>query len=181
MARARAASPSGRRPGLTRGEKATPSPVAIRAARDADRAFVLEAVERLADFETPPSWRTRPEIVEGEARTLRAFFELPPSGAHLLIAESGGRPLGFAYLETLRDYFTREEHGHVGILAVAKEAEGRGVGGALLEGAADWSRGRGFRRLTLNVFSANSRARRLYSRSGFEEESLRYVRRLEEE
>jgi GNAT superfamily N-acetyltransferase len=163
------------------GPGSAPAPVvAIRAARDADQAFVLETVHRLADFETPPPWRSRAEIVEGEARTLRAFFERPPSGAQLLVAESEGRPLGFAYLETLRDYFTEKEHGHVGILAVAKEAEGRGVGGALLEAAGEWARRRGFRQLTLNVFSANSKARRLYRRRGFEEESLRYVRHLEE-
>jgi len=31
-------------------------------------------------------------------------------------------------LETRRDYFTDQAHGHVAILAVAREAEGQGVG-----------------------------------------------------
>ncbi len=154
--------------------------VTVRAAHPGDRAFVLETARRLSDF-GPPRWRTAEEVVEGEARTLRVFFDVPPPGARLLVAEGAGiGRLGFAYLETLRDYFTGEEHGHVGILAVAKEAEGRGVAGALLEAAEAWSRLGGFRKLTLNVFALNAHARRVYERRGFEPESLRYVRPLEE-
>jgi GNAT superfamily N-acetyltransferase len=145
-----------------------------------DRDFVLTTARRLSDF-GPPPWRTAEEVVEGEARTLRAYFELPPPRTILFVAEDADRrALGFAYLQTLRDYFTDEEHGHVGILAVTKEAEGRGAGGALLDAAEVWSRGLGFRKLTLNVFSGNAHARRVYERRGFEAESLRYVRRLAE-
>lgn len=151
----------------------------IRAGSAADRAFVLEAVKRLADFELPP-WRSNPEVVEGEARTLRAFFERPPAGSALLIAESPeGSPLGFAYLETLSDYFTQERHGHIAILAVEKRAEGKGVGGALLRAAEVWTRGLGYRRLTLAVFEGNRRARTVYERGGFAPEVLRYVKMLD--
>lgn len=153
--------------------------VRVRPASAGDRAFVLETAPRLAAF-GPPEWRTPDEVVEGEARTLRAFFERPPDGAALLVAETGALgPAGFAYLETLRDYFTGEAHGHVGILAVSEHAEGRGVGSALLAAAEDWARGCGARKLTLNVFEGNRRARALYERRGFLPESLRYVRRLE--
>ena len=78
----------------------------------------------------PPPWRTSDEIGEADARVVRAFFDDPPAGASLLVAESDGAPLGFIYLETLRDYFVGEEHGHVGILAVTEAAEGRGAGEA---------------------------------------------------
>jgi len=153
--------------------------VRVRAARPEDRAFVLETAGRLAAF-GPPEWRTPEEVVEGEARTLRAFFETPLEDVALLVAETAPRELaGFAYLETLRDYFTREAHAHIGILAVAERAEGRGVGSALLSAAEDWARSRGARRLTLNVFEKNRRARALYERRGFRAESLRYVRPLE--
>jgi GNAT superfamily N-acetyltransferase len=153
--------------------------VHVRPAQAGDRPFVLETAPRLAAF-GPPEWRTPDEVVEGEARTLRAFFERPPDGAALLVAEIASLgPAGFAYLETLRDYFTREAHAHVGILAVSQQAEGRGVGSALLAAAEDWARSRGARQLTLNVFEGNRRARALYERHGFLPESLRYVRRLE--
>jgi len=154
------------------------APITVRPAAPDDREFVLATARRLSDF-GPPPWRSSEEVVEGEARTLRAYFELPPPRTFLFVAEDADRRrLGFAYLQTLRDYFTDEEHGHVGILAVTKEAEGRGAGGALLDAAEVWSRGLGFRKLTLNVFSGNAHARRVYERRGFEAESLRYVRNL---
>jgi GNAT superfamily N-acetyltransferase len=150
------------------------SDVRIRPANRSDEAFVHRTTGRLAAF-GPPAWRTPDEIVEAERRTLRAFFIESPTDTALLIAESD-TPLGFVYLETQVDYFTGEPHGHVGIIAVDDVAEGRGIGKALLEAAGSWARTRGFRRLTLNVFAGNERARRLYEHAGFEPETLRYVR-----
>lgn len=153
------------------------SDVRIRPASRSDAAFVLATTGRLGDF-GPPPWRTADELVEGERRTLRAFFVTPPPDAELLVAERA-RPLGFAYLETQIDYFTHERHGHVGIIAVSEEAEGQGVAHALMDAAESWAHERGFRRLTLNVFEGNVRARRLYERAGFRAETLRYVRMLD--
>ena len=150
------------------------SDVRIRPANRSDEAFVHRTTGRLAAF-GPPAWRTPDEIVEAERRTLRAFFIESPTDTALLIAESD-TPLGFVYLETQVDYFTGERHGHVGIIAVDDVAEGRGIGKALLEAAGSWARTRGFRRLTLNVFAGNERARRMYEHAGFEPETLRYVR-----
>jgi ribosomal protein S18 acetylase RimI-like enzyme len=150
------------------------SDVRIRPATGSDQAFVHNVTDRLIAF-GPPSWRTPEEIVEAERRTLNAFFIDPPRDTALLIAENDTR-LGFIYLETQIDYFTGERHGHVGIIAVDDAAEGKGVGRALLDTAASWARARGFRRLTLNVFAGNERARRVYERAGFQPETLRYVR-----
>jgi GNAT superfamily N-acetyltransferase len=149
----------------------------VRPARPEDRAFVLETVMRLGAF-GPPPWRTCEEIGEADARVVRAFFEKPPEGAALLVAESEGAALGFIYLEVLRDYFVGEAHGHVGILAVTEAAEGRGAGAALMRAAEGWARERGFRRLTLNVFDGNTRARAIYEHLGYRPETLRYVKLL---
>ena len=153
--------------------------VSVRPARPEDRDFVLATAVELVAF-GPPEWRTPEEIVEGEARALRAFFDAAPAGSALLLAEEDGRRLGFAYLETLRDYFLEEEHGHIGILAVTKEAQGRGAGGALLDTAESWARSRGHRRLTLHVFERNVRARAVYDHRGYQAESLKYVKLLGE-
>jgi GNAT superfamily N-acetyltransferase len=152
--------------------------LAVRPARPDDRGFVLSAAQRLADFE-PPAWRSAAEIVEGDSRTLRAFFDRPPAGSALLVAQApAGPPLGFVYLETLSDYFTREAHGHIGILAVVKEGQGKGIGGCLLRAAEDWARARGHRKLTLAVFERNRRARDVYEHLGYAPEVLRYVKPL---
>ena len=152
--------------------------VSIRPARHQDRHFVLETTRRLAGFPLPAG-RGVEEVIEGESRTLRACFEAPPAGTCLLVAETPDGPAGFAYLEPMSDYFTLETHGHLGILAVAERAEGRGVGRALLEAAEDWARERGWRKLTLNVFETNGRALAVYERFGFEPETRRYVKRID--
>jgi GNAT superfamily N-acetyltransferase len=152
-------------------------PIRVRTARGTDRGFVLQTAARLAAF-GPPSWRTAEDLVEGEARTLRDFFESPDDGSRLLIAESGERRLGFALLEELRDYFTLERHGHVGILAVTADAEGQGAGGALMRAAENWARDRGFHTLTLNVFSTNDHARGFYEHLGFVQDTVKYVKVL---
>lgn len=150
----------------------------IRPARSDDSGFVLVAARRLAAFD-PPAWRTPEEIVEGEVRTLRAFFSAPPAGSTLLIAESEpGDSLGFVYLERQQDYFTREGHGHVGMLVVAEGAEGQGIGRALMRAAEAWAREEDYRKLTLTVFEANRKARALYDHLGYALEMRRYVKML---
>lgn len=149
----------------------------VRPAAPGDRAFALATVMRLGAF-GPPSWRTADEIGEADARVVHAFFDGPPAGASLLVAESDGAALGFIYLEVLRDYFVGEEHGHVGILAVTESAEGKGAGGALMRSAEAWARERGYRKLTLNVFDGNARARAIYDHFGYRPETLRYVKLL---
>ena len=163
---------------LTGGRERKSRKISIRPARREDEPFVLATARRLAAF-GPPPWRTADEIVSGESRTLRAFFDASVPGTALRIAEIGtGAPAGFAFLESLVDYFTGETHGHIGILAVSETGEGRGVGGALLEDAERWARGLGYGKLTLNVFEANRHARAVYEHAGFAPETLRYSKRL---
>jgi len=154
-----------------------PVTTTIRSADARDRGFVLAATARLAAFGVPDG-RTAPEIVEGEARTLRGYFEAAHPLETLLIAETDGAPSGFVFLEEHEDYFTLATHGHIGILVVAEAAEGRGVGAALMRAAEEWARSRGHRTLTLNVFDGNRRARALYERSGFRPDTIKYRKAL---
>jgi ribosomal protein S18 acetylase RimI-like enzyme len=66
----------------------------------------------------------------------------------------------------------------VSVIAVTEEAEGRGVGRALMEHAEKWARERGHDRITLSVFEGNRRARGLYERVGYAVEMRRYVKPL---
>lgn len=150
----------------------------IRPAGPADRPFVVDAARRLATFH-PPAWRSAEEIVAGELRSLEAFFATPSPTSALLIAEGPERErLGFAYLEELRDYFTLEAHGHIGMLVVREMTEGQGVGGALMRAAESWARERGYRKLTLTVFGSNRAAQAIYEHLGYGLETLRYVKVL---
>jgi GNAT superfamily N-acetyltransferase len=149
-------------------------PLSIRPATPDDRQFVLDLAERLVAFDVP-SWREKPELVEGDRRALRHWFDhLSPNEA-MFIAELDGVPAGCAYLVTLVDYFNEIPHAHLSVLAVSAAAEGKGVGSALLDRSIAWARERQSDRLTLSALVTNARARALYERKGFGGEYVRYV------
>jgi GNAT superfamily N-acetyltransferase len=149
-------------------------PITFRPATTADRDFVLDLAERLVSFDVP-AWRPKPELVEGDRRALRQWFDAPKDDEALFVAEIHGKPAGYAYLVTLVDYFNEQSHAHLSVLAVAADAEGKGVGSALLDRSVAWARERHSDRLTLSALVTNSRARTLYERKGFAGEYIRYV------
>lgn len=152
----------------------------LRPARPADLPFLLSLAPRLAEFGVPP-WRTRAQVVDAERRALTGAIEAGSPDAPILVAqETDGAPLGFVYLETHTDFFTRRSHTHISVLAVADAAQGLGVGRALLEAAEDWARDRGHPFVSLNVFTENTHARAVYERFGYGPETLRYVKPLDE-
>ena len=159
--------------------------LAIRGAVAADRDFVLGLADRLVSFEVP-AFRSKAELADGDRRALASWFDRLQGDSRaearsaeadeaLFIAEHDGRPAGCAYLVTLVDYFTERPHAHLSVLAVTAEAEGQGVGSALLEQSETWARECGSDRLTLSALVTNSRARALYERRGFSGEYIRYV------
>ncbi len=155
-----------------------PATFEIRPARAGDRAAVFALLPRLESFGLPSN--VSPGIVaSGEAREMEKIFDALPDGASLSVAvDPSGAVVGVLFLETRRDYFTDAPHGHVGVLALAEVAEGRGLGRALLAHADAWGRSEGFDRLTLTVFDGNARARRLYERAGYRADLVRYRKDL---
>jgi GNAT superfamily N-acetyltransferase len=152
--------------------------VRIRPVRAGDREYVLALVPRLMEF-GPPPYRERAQMTAKDVEVIAKAIDSLPEGSELLVAEdSDGGLLGFIYLITIRDYFTHEEHGHVSDIAVAPEAEGRGVGRALLAAAEEWSLAHGYRLLDLNAFVENKRARAVYEKMGYKEEMVKYVKIL---
>lgn len=148
--------------------------VTIREATEADRAFVLALADRLVSFDVP-QWRQKPELVEGDRRALRHWFDEHSPEEQMFVADLDGRPAGCAYLVTLVDYFNDRPHAHLSVLAVTAEAEGKGVGSALLDRSVAWAKARMSDRLTLSALVTNGRARALYERKGFAGEYIRYV------
>lgn len=146
----------------------------IRPAQPADRDFVLALADRLVSFDVPV-FRSKEEFADGDRRALAAWFNRLPDDEALFIAELDGHRAGCAYLVTLVDFFTERPHAHLSVLAVTAEAEGRGVGSALLDYCQAWARQRGSDHLTLNALVTNARARAFYERRGFAGEYLRYL------
>ena len=153
-------------------------PIQIRVARSEDREAIVALVPRLRAFGEVPLY-TPEQLDTGERVTLDRALDTMPEGATLLVAELDELGVvGFAYGESATDYFTKETHGHLGIIAVAESGEGKGVGRALLEAIEAWSAASGHRFLTLNAFENNSHARAFYERNGYAADTIRYFKRM---
>jgi len=143
--------------------------LSIRAAVPSEGPAILVLADRLPAF--GPSTRPAAEIAQRERAELADALSRSSNGSTVLVAEQQTRGVvGVILLDSRRDYFTNDAHGHVSILAVAREAEGQGVGRALLKAAEDWARSRRFAKLTLAVFTDNRRAKDFYERQGWRPE-----------
>ena len=155
------------------------APILIRAATARDREWILPLSARLHDF-GPPPWRPRAEMDGAVATAIGGALDAPGPDRAVFVAEDPDRrPLGFVHVHTAHDFFTGEEHGHVSDIVVTSDAEGLGVGRALMAAGEGWSRACGHRLLSLNVFEANLRARALYERLGFAADTMKLVKVLE--
>jgi len=155
---------------------ATTDPIAFRLATLADEPTITKLAERLATFELPP-WRRPEDIAAADASEMMRAVQGGVRGDAVLIAERNGQPVGCLHVLETTDFFGRS-HAHISVLATTAEAEGSGVGRALLEHAETWAARRGHSLLTLNVFAANARARRFYERAGWAPEIVKYAKPL---
>ena len=149
-------------------------PITFRLATIADEPTITRLAERLATFELPP-WRQPQDIAVADASEMMRAVRDGVRGNEVLIAERNGQPVGCLHVLETTDFFGRS-HAHISVLATTSEAEGSGVGRALLEYAEAWAARRGHGLITLNVFAANTRARRFYERAGWAPEILKYAK-----
>ena len=150
----------------------------VRRSRPEDKEFILSLLPRFVEF-GPPPWRDPAQMTATDVQVLSESLSAHSTGIALYVAEDeGGSALGFIHLRTETDYFTRGEHGHIADIVVAREGEGRGVGRALVEAGEEWVRRLAYRWLTLSVFVQNVRAREVYKRLGYNEDTMRYVKEL---
>ncbi len=154
------------------------SVIHLRPATAADREWLLPLSARLHDF-GPPPWRPREQMDAAVASWIDAAITGGGAGTAIVVAEDGeGKPLGFIHVHAAQDFFTGETHGHVSDIVVVPGAEGAGVGRALMAAGEKWSREKGHRVLTLAVFEKNVRARTLYERLGFENDTFKMLKVL---
>jgi len=155
---------------------ATPDRVTIRKAVAGDERHLIDLSTRMANFALPP-WRTAAEITSADGRAMVDALRAGHPDAEVFIAERDAAVAGCLHLVVASDFFGRR-HAHVSVIATSQAAEGTGVGRALMEFADEWARGRQLPFITLNVFAANTRARRLYEKSGYGVELLNYAKPL---
>ena len=81
----------------------------------------------------------------------------------VFVAARGRQPLGYAscHLES------GASDGQIGLVGVAPEARGQGIGTGLVQTAVDWFRTQGARKVTVVTQGKNLAAQRLYQKCGF--------------
>jgi GNAT superfamily N-acetyltransferase len=122
-----------------------------------------------------PHWRTPDEISAADAREMIAALTSSSTDNEVFIAERDGHVVGCLHMLATTDFFGRP-HAHISVIATTEDAEGTGVGRAMLARAEAWARDKGMSLLTLNVFDGNARARRFYESAGFAAETLKYTK-----
>ena len=150
--------------------------IRIRPPQPGDEA-AIGALSHRAGSTAAPAWATIHSI-EAEIEWARSVIDAPdPATAVLVAADADDRVLGFVATLPVTD-LSGHKHGHIGSIAVAPEAEGRGIGKLLLAAAEEWCRHQGFSDVTLHVYPGNERARQVYEHAGFELEWHRFRKEL---
>lgn len=139
---------------------ATDAPgVVIRPAREGDGPALQQIDVETYSLDVTPTPPPQP----GEA-----FWGERTRPEHILVAETGGVPIGYIKVAPRYRRLASGDHVHqIWALAVSPLAQGHGVGRQLVTEAGAVARDRGAERLTLNVLGTNAPARRLYERCGF--------------
>lgn len=138
---------------------------------------MLRLADQLAAFDVPP-WRTAREIQRADDGVIRAALDESASDTIGFVVDGPTGLAGVVCLTTQVDYFTQERLAHVEVLAVDPSAQGRGVARILMDAAEEWARRQGFRRISLNVWTQNERARGLYQHLGYLPETMHYLKAL---
>jgi ribosomal protein S18 acetylase RimI-like enzyme len=153
-----------------------PGEIAVRRFELADRTAVLGLAGRLTIGVAP--WRDGRRVA-GAVRTWVAasIGAADEEGRAVFVAVVGDQVVGVATVAE-RAHWTGELDANIDELVTAEGHEGRGVARALMGAVEAWAAGRGLANVTLETGAKNARARDFYRRAGYEEEELRYTKRL---
>lgn len=157
----------------------------VRMAVAADESAIVALLPRLADFDVPAT-RAPEHLWHGDRDMVRAWAKGERSDVDIAVAtaddassgSSSSSVAGVVIVSERTDIFSGAPSAHLETLAVQESAQGLGVGSALLREADRLALARGAQGMSLHVFAANSRARALYERHGYDGELLRYFRPL---
>lgn len=84
------------------------------------------------------------------------------TGTQVLVGEAGGVPAGYLSCE-----LSDEGEGQIGLVAVAPQFHGQGLGRAMIEAALEWFSGRGATAIRVVTQGRNVAAHRFYQSAGF--------------
>ena len=153
------------------------TPIDIRPFRAIDEPFLARVAPRIRPSETASP--RDPTALNQFLSNLGNGGLLTEPGAEAFVATVAGEPCGLVSIHPDTDFFTGHPRAHVDILVVAKEAEGRGVGRALMNHVERWARDHACREVVLDVFAGNQGAIAFYERQGYRPDHIRMAKPLD--
>lgn len=146
----------------------------FRAALVSDLDSISELLPRLADFDLPDG-REANDVWRGDDEMFQQWASGKRTDVEVIVAENSSRQLsGVVAISMRQDAISSTSSSHLEVLVIRKSDEGQGLGAKLIETAENRAQSLGAASMTLNVFAANRQARKLYEKSGFYSEVIRY-------
>ena len=147
----------------------------IRKGVPADTSQILALLPRLADFEVPEH-RLAEDLWNGDKAMIELWSKGGRPDVDVAVATIDNRIVGIAIISAKAEMLSGLPSAHLETVAVAADAEGNGIGTALMHETEKMAMERGANCISLHVFSANTRARALYERHGYTGELMRYYK-----
>ena len=146
----------------------------LRVAIAPDLEPIRGLLPRLADFDLPAG-RFAEDVWRGDDDMFRQWANGKREDLEVIVAEDTNKRIsGVVAISMRKDAIADAASSHLEVLMIGKSDEGRGLGARLIKTAESRARELGATSMTLNVFAANQQARRLYEKSGFYSEVVRY-------
>ena len=154
--------------------------IAHRLAREIGRRALamLDLFPRLAAF-TLPERRAAEDLWRGDTDLLRLWSTGQAPQCLVQVAVNSEQTiLGVVMAQLREELLSHEPSAHLEVIVVRDEAEGQGIGKALIQSMEQAVGERGACSITLHVFANNTRARAVYERLGYSGELMRYIKHL---
>jgi len=153
----------------------------IRFATKDDEGAMCALLPRLGEHPLIPKRDSR-DLWQHDAQLLLDHLrgEADQCFAQVAVAKLDGQILGLTLVSMQPEFMSHAASGHLEAIAVAANAEGFGVGQALLAAAEDEAKRRGALAMTLHVYHSNQRAAGLYERRGYHYEIQRRTKWLDD-
>jgi len=147
----------------------------IREGTPQDATQIVALLPRLADINVP-EYRVPEHLWHGDRSMIQQWARGERPEVEVAIATVDDDVVGIAVVSAKNEMLSGLPSLHLETLAISVEAEGHGIGAALMRETDSIAQRKGATGISLHVFSANMRARALYERHGYQGELIRYFK-----